>query len=538
VHKNNGSTIARKLAGGFGLCLFLLVVAGSVAVNRMNSMESATRQLVGESLTNIISLSKIVGDIKQYRIATLRLMTVTRPEDIAHERSMAETSADSIEHNYELYLANAKEPQDQQNIKELQYDWNEYYQTSKALIAAHDEHDSKKYQSLLGEAQSRWTPLRDLNDKMMDWNIKRSGVLSDAASESHRDGLRDLMIILSIAVLVNITLAVVITRTVSRSAADLTEVLTHASIAAENIATSSNQLASGNEDLASRTSEQAASLEETASSIEEITSLVQQSAIRAREANTLAVEAKKVAQTGGDVVGSAVRSMAEIEDSSKKISEIIGVIDDIAFQTNLLALNAAVEAARVGEQGKGFAVVASEVRSLAGRSATAAKEIKNLVQDSVKKVSEGTALVNKSGDELKEIVASVQSLTTIVAEISASSLEQEAGIEQVNKAIMQIDQITQENAALVEESATASGNLSLQAEDLKSLTSKFLGEDVSTPNRSLRLESIDSRKSDPAVRPSSRPSLSDTISKRQSARNGVPKLKVVGGKNSDHFEEF
>jgi len=538
VNNNSGFTIARKLASGFGLCLVLLVVAGCVALNRMNSMESATRQLVNESLANVMTLSGLISDIKQYRIASLRLLIIKRPDDIAHERSMITSLEGSIDQKCQAYLSNAKEPEDQQNITLLGNYWKEYHEKSTAMLEAHSEHNDKKLGQLLDETQVVWAPLRDLNSKMLEWNTKRAGVLSDAASESHKDAVRDLMIILSFAVLVNITLAVVITRTVSRSAADLTEVLTHASIAAENIATSSNQLASGNEDLASRTSEQAASLEETASSIEEITSLVQQSAIRAREANTLAVEAKKVAQTGGDVVGSAVRSMAEIEDSSKKISEIIGVIDDIAFQTNLLALNAAVEAARVGEQGKGFAVVASEVRSLAGRSATAAKEIKNLVQDSVKKVSEGTALVNKSGDELKEIVASVQSLTTIVAEISASSQEQEAGIEQVNKAIMQIDQITQQNAALVEESATASGSLSMQAGDLRSLTSKFLGQDASTPNRSLRLESIDSRKSDPAVRPASSPSVTDTISKRQSARNAAPKLKVVGGKNVDRFEEF
>jgi methyl-accepting chemotaxis protein len=196
-------------------------------------------------------------------------------------------------------------------------------------------------------------------------------------------------------------------------------------------------------------------LEETAASMEEITSIVQQSAENAKHANTLAHEAKEVAQNGGKIVQSAVTSMQGIKESSNKIAEIITVIDEIAFQTNLLALNAAVEAARVGEQGKGFAVVASEVRNLAGRSSTAAKEIKTLVQDSVHRVEEGSGLVIKSGEELKEIVSSVEKVAAIVLEITSAAQEQSAGIEQINKAVMQMDEITQQNAALVEQTAAA-----------------------------------------------------------------------------------
>jgi len=241
----------------------------------------------------------------------------------------------------------------------------------------------------------------------------------------------------------------------------------------ETIHNSSVQLAEGNHDLATRTTEQASSLEETASSMEQITGIVEQSAYRAKEANTLAANAKNVAEEGGNVVLQAVRSMAEINEASKKISDIINVIDEIAFQTNLLALNAAVEAARVGEQGKGFAVVAAEVRNLATRSSEAAKEIKSLVGDSVSKVKEGADLVNKSGSQLRDIVASVNKVAVIVAEISNAAQEQTIGIEQVNKAVMQMDQITQQNAALVEETAAASDNVSNLSSDLHSIVKKF-----------------------------------------------------------------
>jgi methyl-accepting chemotaxis protein len=241
----------------------------------------------------------------------------------------------------------------------------------------------------------------------------------------------------------------------------------------ETIANASAQVSAGTDDLSQRTEEQASSLEETAASMEEMTSTVKQNADNANQANELAAQARCVAEKGGILVSKAVKSMDEINVASKRIADIISVIDEIAFQTNLLALNAAVEAARVGEQGRGFAVVAAEVRSLAGRSATAAKEIKSLVQDSVIKVGEGSNLVNQSGTQLDEIVLSVKKVADIIAEISAASQEQATGIEQVNKAIMQMDQITQQNAALVEEAAAASQSMTSQATGLQDLVSTF-----------------------------------------------------------------
>ena len=207
--------------------------------------------------------------------------------------------------------------------------------------------------------------------------------------------------------------------------------------------------------------------------MEQMTSSVKQTADNASQANQLAVAARQQAEKGGAIVGSAVTAMNQINTSSKKIADIIGVIDEIAFQTNLLALNAAVEAARAGEQGRGFAVVASEVRNLAGRSATAAKEIKGLIQDSVAQVEEGSNLVDASGKALEDIVASVKKVTDIVSEIAAASAEQSSGIEQVGKAVMQMDQVTQQNAALVEEAAAASRSIVDQAQALNDLVARY-----------------------------------------------------------------
>ena len=243
--------------------------------------------------------------------------------------------------------------------------------------------------------------------------------------------------------------------------------------AANEVHRGAEEISQGNADLSGRTEQQSSSLEETASSMEEMTSTVKQNADNATQANEVASGARELAEKGGAVTAQAVAAMSEINTSSKKIADIIGVIDEIAFQTNLLALNAAVEAARAGEQGRGFAVVASEVRSLAGRSATAAREIKDLIQDSVKKVEDGSVLVSQSGQTLEHIVASVRKVSTIVAEIAAASREQSAGIEQVNKAVMQMDEMTQQNAALVEQASAASQAMADQARTLNETLNRY-----------------------------------------------------------------
>lgn len=259
----------------------------------------------------------------------------------------------------------------------------------------------------------------------------------------------------------------------NETADKLTDVISKLRTAAGSISAAANEIAQGNADLSQRTEQQASSLEETASSMEEMTSTVKQSADNAAQASTSALDAQNKARTGGEVVSRAVNSMDEINAASKRISDIIGVIDEIAFQTNLLALNAAVEAARAGEQGRGFAVVAGEVRNLAQRSAAAAKEIKDLIRDSVKKVQDGTALVNESGTTLSEIVASVEEVTSMMREIADASKEQTSGIEQVNTAVAQMDEMTQQNAALVEEVSAAGESMAEQARAMNQIVDFF-----------------------------------------------------------------
>jgi methyl-accepting chemotaxis protein len=262
-------------------------------------------------------------------------------------------------------------------------------------------------------------------------------------------------------------------RGVNHLADNMADIVRRVKIAASEVYRGAEEISAGNANLSQRTEEQSSSLEETASSMEEMTSTVKQNADNAGQANQLATAARDQAEKGGAVVAQAVRAMAEINDASRRIADIIGVIDEIAFQTNLLALNAAVEAARAGEQGRGFAVVASEVRNLAGRSATAAKEIKDLIQDSVRKVQDGSLLVTQSGQTLEQIVASVKKVSDIVAEIAAASREQSSGIEQVNRAVMQMDELTQQNAALVEQATASSQAMADQARQLNEMMSRY-----------------------------------------------------------------
>jgi methyl-accepting chemotaxis protein len=303
----------------------------------------------------------------------------------------------------------------------------------------------------------------------------------------------------------------------------------------DTIASASNQIATGNLDLSSRTEQQAASLEETASSMEELTSTVRQNADNARQADKLAQSASDVAGKGGAVVSEVVDTMGSINESSRKIVDIISVIDGIAFQTNILALNAAVEAARAGEQGRGFAVVASEVRSLAQRSAGAAKEIKTLIGDSVEKVDAGSKLVEQAGATMAEIVESIRRVTDIMGEITAATGEQAAGIEQINQAITQMDDVTQQNAALVEEAAAAAKALQDQAGGLSQLVSVFKVGAQYDASMTAVTTSAGAR----SVRPALRPAPTRKLAKQQPSPAAAPKrLAATAGSAADDWEEF
>ena len=330
---------------------------------------------------------------------------------------------------------------------------------------------------------------------------------------------------------------------------NLTKVVGEVRQGAEHVSTGSAEITQGNEDLSERTSQQASALEETSASMEEMTSTIKQNADNAKQANQLAVAAREVAEKGGSVTEKAVEAMSEINKSSKKIADIINVIDEIAFQTNLLALNAAVEAARAGEQGRGFAVVASEVRNLAGRSATAAKEIKTLINESVQKVSDGSDLVNQSGQTLDEIVNSVKRVTDIISEISAASQEQAAGIDQVNKAVIQMDQSTQQNAALVEETTSASQSMKQQAGDLLDQVAFFKTEESADSESGRGRGSASGRVVSAQPQAKQRSSLGQntkTMTKPSAAPSTKPEPASVGAGNGhdrrqgddDFFEEF
>ena len=308
----------------------------------------------------------------------------------------------------------------------------------------------------------------------------------------------------------------------------------------DTIATASREIAAGNQDLSQRTEEQASSLEQTASSMEELTGTVKQNAENARQANQLAVGASDVAVRGGAVVKQVVDTMSGISASSRKIADIIGVIDGIAFQTNILALNAAVEAARAGEQGRGFAVVASEVRSLAQRSAAAAKEIKTLIDDSVGRVVAGTRQVDEAGETMQEVVTSIRRVTDIMAEITAASQEQSSGIEQVNQAVMQMDQVTQQNAALVEQAAAAAESLQEQALHLAQSVSVFKLDGA--PGTVARTAPSQRPATTPKVTERRGPGRATNVSRlpvsRPSAAAAVPAPSIAKTGTDDDWTEF
>ncbi|ELX10012.1 methyl-accepting chemotaxis protein I [Janthinobacterium sp. HH01] len=505
-------SISRRLALGFASILFFSLIAIVVSINRLSTVAAATQQLMDEPLAK----ERVIEQwYRSAQTAVTRTAAIVMSGDPSLATFFAEAIATSTKLTSEL----------QKKVEAMMSSDHEkalYKGVSDARATFLSERDAAlalKKDGQIEAAQQRmrekFVPASKAYLAAMEEMLaeqRRQSEAATAAIAAINDSSRNLMIALAVVLLLlGVSFAVLlggsITLPLARAvevaqqvaAGDLTAEVRSESHdetgrllealqqmngslsllvgdvrqSTDTIATAAQEIAAGNSDLSARTEAQAGALEETASTMEQLTSTVKQNADNARQANQLVVSASGIAVKGGDVVGQVVRTMGSIKDSSRKIVDIIGVIDGIAFQTNILALNAAVEAARAGEQGRGFAVVASEVRNLAQRSAAAAKEIKMLIDDSVGKVEEGGRLVDEAGVTMGEIVSSVQHVADIMGEITVASQEQSSSIEQVNIAITQMDEMTQQNAALVEQASAAAESMREQAKALSEQVSQF-----------------------------------------------------------------
>jgi methyl-accepting chemotaxis protein len=514
----NKLKVGTRLAVGFALVLALLIVVTVVGIVRMGQIQDRLDRVISVSNVStglVIDMRNNVSD----RIAMLRVLTLmTDPADMEPEMvKFKEQTRKYDEAQKKLASVFAAHASDKEKallaqIKDFEGAAMVAIEKASALYLANNAMDATRVMIReVRPVQKKWT---DGLDQLASLEEKQNAQ-SKADAESEFVNARNFMIVMLLAaVAMGAAAAWVIARSLRQQlggepayTAQIAASIAHGDLSigietdasdrgsllvemkemrnslvgiveqvrrgTETIGTASREIAAGNIDLSSRTELQASSLEKTASAMEELTSTVKQNADNARAANALAATASNVALKGGEVVSQVVGTMGEINSSASKISDIIGVIDGIAFQTNILALNAAVEAARAGEQGRGFAVVASEVRNLAQRSAAAAKEIKTLIGDSVEKVERGSKLVGQAGVTMDEVVASVKRVTDIMSEIANASAEQSAGIEQVNLSIIEMDSMTQQNAALVEEAAAAAQSLQDQAGELARVVSIF-----------------------------------------------------------------
>ena len=508
--------LASRLGMGFGILIALLVLVSGLAINRLSAVEGYVDAIANVNNEELALVTSMRISVNQIALATRELMVLKDPDLVTQVHDGLTKSAadyDAAEEKLGKYFEGATTTTQELALADQ---LREIKRRTRPLLdqaitqgqAGQLDAATTTLMTQARPAQLQW--LHTLGDLMeLEGQLAhQSATQAQATSDSSR-----LLLLLGAAlgVLVGSVLSIAITRSISSPIseavtlartiasgdlsapnqtsgsdeaaallhamgdmqASLSRVVTKVRAGSDSIATSSNEIAQGNQDLSGRTEQQASALEQTASSMEQLSSQVKHNADNARQANSLAANASSVALQGGEVVGRVVQTMKEINESSRRISDIISVIDGIAFQTNILALNAAVEAARAGEQGRGFAVVASEVRSLAGRSADAAKEIKSLINASVERVELGTALVDQAGATMSEVVSSIRRVTDIVGEISSASSEQATGVAQVGTAVSQMDQVTQQNAALVEQMAAAAGSLRSQANELVQTVAVF-----------------------------------------------------------------
>ncbi|GKS97138.1 methyl-accepting chemotaxis protein [Acidovorax sp. SUPP2825] len=504
--------IGPRITLAFLSTIVLLLLVAGISMSALSNVNQALTLVTKDYYVKVRLLNEISDEVDQQARYVRNLVIFDDATQRAQEIKGIEGSRELITGMYAKLTPTVQSDMGKRLLADTQEQRSAYVKDVDAFLSLIRAGQTEEAKGLLANTLRRnQLAYMAAIDKMSDHQQLQMDKASDGADREVKTGFQLIIAIACAAVAVSFVLGWLITRSITRpigravqiaetvAAGDLTshieanskdevgqllnalqrmnaslvQIVGNVRTSADSIATGSVQIANGNADLSQRTEEQASNLEETAASMEELTSTVQQNADSARRAHQLASGASAVATQGGSVVGNVVSTMQDIQQSSGRMAEIIGVIDGIAFQTNILALNAAVEAARAGEQGRGFAVVASEVRSLAGRSAEAAKEIKAMIEASVSRVSTGSDLVAQAGRTMDEVVAQVTQVSTLLSEISAASAEQSSGINQVGDAVQQLDQVTQQNAALVEESAAAADSLKFQAESLSRMVAQF-----------------------------------------------------------------
>jgi methyl-accepting chemotaxis protein len=520
--------LAAKLGAAFTAVLLLSVIVGTFSIWELAQVNDNSKRLSSHWMPAMRVIEDIKSQIARVRTRELQYIISTDLAEMDKYDKVIAKDLDDLHVMQENYIKLLEEPEEKRMYGEFIELWARYMQEDAKIRAAARAGESDKAKLLIrGESNKLIVALRGQVDKLVDLYTDGGNAAALEGDRRYRSSRMLIISLMLVGALLGAACALLITRWLMRSlggepayaneivnriaAGDLSvhvqtrkgdsssllfamksmrdslaKVVGEVHGATSLISTASDQIATGNLDLSSRTEQQASSLEQTAASMEQLTSTVRNNTDSATRANALAHSASSIARKGSQVVGRVVDTMGSINASSRKIADIIGVIDGIAFQTNILALNAAVEAARAGEQGRGFAVVATEVRNLAQRSAAAAKEIKILIGDSVTQVIIGSKLVNDAGATMDDVVASVQRMTDIMAEITHASQEQSAGIEQVNQAISQMDTVTQQNAQLVDQAASAAQRLRDQAATLAQMVSVFqLGHGAE--GRNLRL---------------------------------------------------